>query len=73
MQTTLTRLEQSPFNCSFHFIMFDLRPYFSMSLRTLYHAQHVELALDITEDEISETSEIEPQTLSPTFSERSQL
>jgi len=44
-----------------------------MSLRTLYHAQHVELALDITEDEISETSEIEPQTLSPTFSERSQL
>jgi hypothetical protein len=30
-----SRLGQSPFSCSFHFIMFALRPYFSMSLRTL--------------------------------------
>jgi len=30
-----SRLGQSPFSCSFHFIMFALRPYFSMSLETL--------------------------------------
>jgi hypothetical protein len=30
-----SRLGQSPFSCSLHFIMFALRPYFSMSLRTL--------------------------------------
>jgi hypothetical protein len=32
---SLTRLGQSPLSCSFHFIKFALRPYFSMSLRTL--------------------------------------
>src|SRR5262249_39427508 len=30
-----SRREQSPLSCSFHFIMFALRPYFSISLRTL--------------------------------------
>jgi hypothetical protein len=30
-----SRLGQSPLSCSFHFIMFALRPYFSISLRTL--------------------------------------
>jgi len=30
-----SRLGQSPLSCSRHFIMFALRPYFSMSLRTL--------------------------------------
>jgi len=29
-----SRLGQSPFSCSFHFIMFPLRPYFSMSAET---------------------------------------
>jgi hypothetical protein len=30
-----SRFGQSPFSCSLHFIMLPLRPYFSMSLRTL--------------------------------------
>jgi hypothetical protein len=31
----VSRLGQSPLSRSFHFTMFALRPYFSMSLRTL--------------------------------------
>ena len=48
-------------SCSFHFIMFALRPYFSMSLRTVaalagalsaFDAEHVEFSFDVSEDEI---------------------
>jgi len=34
-----SRFGQSPFSCSFHFIMLALRPHFSMSLRNGHHGR----------------------------------
>src|SRR5262245_15631318 len=53
-----SRFGQSPFSCSFHFIMLPLRPYFSMSLRDViaalaaafgaFDTERVERTLDVT-------------------------